>query len=392
MQTVLPTIWRGFQIIGGPEASSDPMSATGAQNAVLLGLGVLLLTTIINVIGVRVLAVFSSVGVTIEILGVAALVVVLFLTAERGPEVVLTTTGAAEGSYLPLWLASSLVAAYVLVGLDSAGELSEETRDPRRTTPRTIIRALVASGIGGLLLLLAAILAAPSLTDGSLEKEGLAWVLVSTIGGVGARILLVAVAVAIFACTLAVQASGSRMIFSMAREGTVPFSRRLSTVSPKTGTPIGAAIVVGAGAAIALAVNWNQQAVFTALASTAVAMLYLAYMGVTVPLLVQRTRRGGLDEGVAEDGEPLFSLGRWGTPVTVVAVLYQAGMVVNLLWPRAAVYDLTGHTWWLQWSALLFLGLILVLGTCVHLRTRIRRGPISLAPLETSATPEEIAS
>jgi urea carboxylase system permease len=391
MQTVLPVVWRGFQIVGGSEADSDPMSATGAQNAVLLGLAVLILTTTINVIGVRVMAIFSSVGVTIEILGVAALVVVLFVTAERGPEIVLTTTGAAEGSYLPLWLASSLVAAYVLVGLDSAGELAEETRAPRRTTPRTIVRALLASGVGGLLLMLAAILAAPSLTDGSLEKGGLAWVLVSNVGGVGARILLVAVAVAIFACTLAVQASGSRMLFSMAREGSVPFSGRLSTISTHTGTPIGAAIVVGTGAAIALAINWNQQAVFTALASTAVSMLYLAYLGVTVPLLVKRTRRGGLERGVAEDGKPLFTLGRFGTPITVVAVLYQVAMVVNLLWPRAAVYDLTGHSWWLQWSALLFLALILLIGAAVHTRTRLRRGRITLPPLDTSAQPSEIA-
>ena len=47
------------------------------------------------------------------------------------------------------------MAAYVMVGFDSAGELSEETHAPRRTTPRTIIRALVVSGLGGLLLILA---------------------------------------------------------------------------------------------------------------------------------------------------------------------------------------------------------------------------------------------
>ncbi|MGK5683088.1 APC family permease [Actinoplanes sp. URMC 104] len=390
MQTVLPAIWSGFQVVGGPGAPADPTTATGAQNAVLIGLVVLVLSTGINIGGVRMMAVFNSIGVTIEIVGVIALVVVLLLLSERGSGVVLTTTGAAEGPYLPLWLASSLVAAYVLVGLDSAGELAEETRSPRRLTPKTIVRALLASGVGGLLLILAGILAAPSLTDGTLSEKGLAWVVTSRVGGVGASVLLAAVAMAIFACTLAVQASGTRMLFSMAREGTVPFSRRLRTVSDRTGTPVAGSIVVGAGAAIVLAVNWNQQAVFTALASTAVAMLYLAYLGVTLPLLVKRIRRGGLEQGVAEDGKPLFSLGRFGVPITVAAVLYQIGMVVNLLWPRAAVYDLTGRTWWLQWSALLFLTLVLVVGAAVHLRTRLRRqGPIVLDPLATSAYPLE---
>jgi amino acid transporter len=299
---------------------------------------------------------------------------------------VLTAQGAAGGPYLPQWLASSLVAAYVLVGFDSAGELSEETRDPRRTTPRTIVRALLASGVGGLLLILGGILAAPSLTDGRLGTGGLAWVLTSRLGEVGGRVALVAVAMAVFACVLAVQASGSRMVFSMAREGTLPFCHRLGTVSDRTGTPIGAALVVGGGAALALAVNWNQQAVFSALASIAVALLYLAYLGVTVPLLVRRLRRGGLPDGVAEDGRPLFSLGRFGVPVTAVAVVYQVGMVVNLLWPRRGIYDLTGHTWWLQWSAFLFLGAVLAVGAAIHFRTRLRHdGAVELDPIPTSA-------
>jgi urea carboxylase system permease len=392
MQTVLPAIWSGFQIIGGPGADPDPTSPTGAQNAVLLGLCVLLLTTLINVLGVRLMAALNSIGVALELLGVVALVVVLLLLPARDPGVVLTTTGAAHGAYLPLWLASSLVAAYVLVGFDSAGELAEETRSPRRTTPRTIIRALVASGIGGLLLLLGGVLAAPSLTNGKLAHQGLAWVLTSRLGDGGAKILLIAVAAAVFACTLAVQASGSRMLFSMAREGSVPFSHRLRSVSGRTGTPIGAALVIGVGAGVALALNWNQRAVFTALASTAIALIYLAYLGVTVPLLLTRLRRGRgreLEQGVDEERAPLFSLGRLGVPVNLLAVLFQVGMVVNLIWPRAAIYDLTGHTWWLQWSAPLFLAFVLLAGAAVHLRTRLRRGPITLDELPTSAPPEE---
>ncbi|MCW2508701.1 MAG: amino acid permease-associated region [Modestobacter sp.] len=393
MQAVLPSIWSGFQLIGGAGADSAPTSPTGAQNAVLLGLLLLVVTTTINVIGVRLMALLTSVGVVIELLGVAALVVALFARGERGPSVVFSTDGAAAGSYLPLWLASSLMAAYVMVGFDSAGELSEETHAPRRTTPRTIVRALTVSGLGGVLLLLGGLVAAPSLTDGTLATTGLAGVLTTRLGDVGGRILLVAVAIAVFACTLAVQTSGSRMLFSMARERSLPFSAVLGRVSPRTGTPIATSIVVGVGAAIALAVNWNQGAVFTALASLCIAMLYLAYLGVTLPLLVKRLRlgrTGGLESGVAEDGRPLFSLGRFGIAVNVVAVGYQVVMVVNLVWPRAAIYDLTGGTWWLQWSALLFILLTLVVGAVVHWRNRVRHGgAIMLPALSTSAEPRE---
>jgi amino acid transporter len=273
-----------------------------------------------------------------------------------------------------------------MVGFDSAGELSEETHAPRRTTPKSIIRALVVSGLGGLLLLLAGLLAAPSLTDGSLASSGLAGVLTARLGDVSGRLLLGAVAIAVFACTLAVQTAGSRMMFSMARERTLPFSSVLGKVSPRTGTPIATSVVVGVGAAIALAVNWNQSAVFLALASLCIAMLYLAYLGVTVPLLVVRIKNRGLESGVDEDGKPLFSLGRFGILINAAAIVYQVGMVINLAWPRKEIYDLEGRGWWLQWSALLFIGLTVLVGAAIHWRTRIRHGgAIKLPVLHATA-------
>ena len=389
LQAVLPAIWTGFQLVGGPKADSAPLSATGAQNAVVLGIVLLVVTTVINVIGVRLMAVITSAGVAIEILGVIALVIALFFRAERSPAIVNTTTGfdPSLGAYLPAFIVSSVMAAYVMVGFDSAGELSEETHAPRHTTPRTIIRALVVSGIGGLLLILAGLVAAPSLTDGSLVSGGFASILPARLGEVGGRILLVAVAIAVAVCTLAVQTSASRMLFSMARERTLPFSNVLGKVSTRTGTPIATTVVVGVGAAIALAVNWNASSVFLALSSLCIGMLYLAYLGVTVPLLVKRLR-GGLPSGTDELGKPLFSLGKAGIVVNAIAIVYQVAMAVNLLWPRAAVYDPAGEGWVLQWSAPLFVLLVLLVGAVVHWRNRVRHGGVVvLGALHHSAEP-----
>jgi amino acid transporter len=170
------------------------------------------------------------------------------------------------------------------------------------------------------------------------------------------------------------------MVYSMARERALPFDRVLSRVSPRTGTPIVTSIVVGVGAALALVVNIGDSAIFTALASLCIAMLYLAYLGVTVPLLVERFRDrrsgGGLKQN-DESGKPLFSLGRWGIAINLVAVVYQVAMFVNLAWPRTAVYDVTGKTWWLQWSAALFIALTLLVGAAIHLRNRNRVGTMT---------------
>jgi urea carboxylase system permease len=290
-----------------------------------------------------------------------------------------------------VFLASALMAAYVMVGFDSAGELAEETHSPRRTTPKTIIRALTVSGLGGALLIVAALVAAPSLTNGSLVTGGLAGLVETRLGGVLGRLLLCCVAVAVFACTLAVQTSGSRMVYSMARERALPFSGFLAKVSPRTGTPIITSIVVGAGAAITLLVNIGQSALFTALSSLCIAMLYLAYLGVTVPLLVRRIQGWTRDKeaGVDEHGKPLFSMGRWAIPVNAVAVAFQVLMVINLAWPRALIYDLTGHSWWLQWSAPLFIGGTLVVGGIYYRATH--RSHSALRHVSTTAAIPTVA-
>jgi urea carboxylase system permease len=305
--------------------------------------------------------------VAIEIVGVVVLVALLFALSERGPAVVLHHTGwTGSGSYFFAWLASGLMAAYVMVGFDSAGELAEETHSPRKTTPKTIIRALTTSGVGGGLLILGALMAAPSLTDGNLSSLGLSWVITERLGDVLGRLLLCCVAVAVFACTLACQTSGARMMYSMSREGAFPFNKALGKVSPRTGTPILTSIVVGGGAVLALAVNINSTTIFTALSSICIAMLYIAYLGVTLPLLVVRIKHRTADKfpaGQDEEGKPLFSMGRWGIPVNVVAVLYQAIMIVNLLWPRPEIYDLSANgNWVLQYSALLLVGATVAVG------------------------------
>jgi len=357
LQVVMPTLWSSFQLVG-----SDPAltSADGATNAVLLGCILIAVTTAINALGVGLMSKINSIGVTLELIGVTALIILLFTHAERGPGAVLHQTGAAPGSYFSAFIISSLMAAYVMVGFDSAGELSEETKDPRRTAPRAILKALTASGVLGGLLLLAAILAAPSLTDGNLASGGLPWVLTSSLGDTVGKVFLVDVTIAICVCTLAIQTAATRMMFSMSRDRVLPGHRSLARVSPVTGTPILPAIVVGVLAAAILVVNVGEASLFTALTSVCIVMLYGAYLMVTGPLLLRRLR----GEWTPEPGH--FSLGRWGLLVNLLAVAYGALQMINLAWPRASVYDPAGGHWWLQYFALLFVGAALLAGLVAY--------------------------
>ncbi len=176
------------------------------------------------------------------------------------------------------------------------------------------------------------------------------------------------VAVAIFVCTLAIQTAGSRLVFSMARDRQLPASALLSSVHPRRGTPAWPSVAIGGLAVGVLAINIGNAALFTTLCSVCIVMVYLAYLLVTVPQLINRLRG---DWGRVGQAMPagLFSLGRWGLPVNILAALYGAAMVINLAWPRPEVYDPSGGNTVLLFSAPLMVGAVLLLGLWVRKRT-----------------------
>ncbi|MGW2826601.1 amino acid permease [Streptomyces sp. NPDC001443] len=384
LQMVLPAIWSGFQLIGTDPA---PTSADGAANAALLGVLLLVLTTLVNILDNRVMSLVNRIGVTAEIIGAVLIVVLLLTHSERSPGITFHTAGAAQDGLFGALLVGSFTAAYVMIGFDSAGEMSEETHQPRRTAPRTILTALGAAGLLGGLIVLGGLLAAPSLTDGHLAADGLSYVLTSSLGdGVG-KLLLADVVVAIAVATLAIQTAACRMLFSMARDGRLPFSARLAKVDPRTGMPSGPALVVGVLAAVLLLLNFASPDAFLAIGTTCIVMLYLAYAMVTGPLLVRRLRGEFAVHGTDETGAPLFSLGRWGVPVNALALVYGLFMTVNLAWPRAAVYDPAGGHWYFQWFTVLFLAVTVAAGGAWRTyRKRAAAPATAIEPVPASAT------
>ncbi|WP_031515157.1 amino acid permease [Streptomyces sp. NRRL F-5123] len=362
LQVVLPAVWSGFQIIG---TDTSPLSSDGAANAALLGIVLLALTTAVNLLDNKVMSVVNRVGVTAEIVGAVLIVVLLLTHADRSPSVTVHSGGG--GSAL---LVGSFAAAYVMIGFDSAGEMSEETRHPRRVAPRTILTALAAAGVLASLLVLAALLAAPSLTDGRLGTDGLSYVLTSRLGDGLGRVLLCDVALAVAVATLAIQTSATRMLFSMARDRALPLSPALARVSPRTGQPPVPALVVGVLSAALLLIAFASPDAWLAIGTTCIVMLYLAYSMVTGPQLLRRLR-APLPPVTDESGAPAFSLGRWGVPVNAAALVYGLAMTVNLAWPRPAVYDPSGGHWYFRWFTLLFLGAALALGAAYRAVRRV---------------------
>jgi urea carboxylase system permease len=357
LQLNLPRIWSGFQIIGDGSGATD-----FAANAVLLGAILIAITTTINALGVRLMAMINSAGVFIELIAAVLIAILLAANITRGPEVFFSTNGygaGESGGYLGAFLVASLASGYVMYGFDTASSLGEETVEPRRTAPKAIFRAILASFVIGGAILVFAVMAAPDLNDPSLGSPdgSLQSIVESVMWGPLGTVFLICIVIAVFVCSLAVHTAAIRLTFAMARDNALPFGESLAKVNPKTQTPVVPAVTIGVLAIVILVVNIGQPQIFTVLTSIAIIMIYLAYLMVTGPLLVKRIK----GEWPPEDLKPggYFTMGKFGLPVNIAAVVWGAGMAVNLAWPREAVY---GTPWYNTFGAFVYIGGILGVG------------------------------
>jgi amino acid transporter len=166
---------------------------------------------------------------------------------------------------------------------------------------------------------------------------------------------------AVTSATLAVHAFAIRMTFAMARDNNLPGGAWLAKVSEHSRAPIVPAAVTAAVAEAILLINIKQTQLIGVIVSVAVIMVYLAYLGVALPLL--RARLRGEWPPPQPDGRRYFRLGRWGTPINVVAVGYLALMAFNLAWPRKEIYNAAApFHWYLQYGSYLFIALCLGIG------------------------------
>src|SRR5262249_31768154 len=78
------------------------------------------------------------------------------------------------------------------------------------------------------------------------------------------------------------------------------------------------------------------------LCSVAIVWVNLAYLLVTLPMLLARLRRrpgtGTLPMPRGQQASGLFSMGRLGLPVNAFAVAWGLLVIINVGWPRAEIY------------------------------------------------------
>jgi amino acid transporter len=173
-------------------------------------------------------------------------------------------------------------------------------------------------------------------------------------------------ALAITVCTLAVCTACIRMLFSMARDGRLPFGSHVARVSGRARVPLIPALFVGFWALVILVINIANQHAFVTLTSVAIIMFYLPYLGVTSAMLRRRLR----GQWPRPEHGPYFNLGRFGLPINLIAVVYGALVAFNIAWPRTAVYGTGAY----RFGAYIFIGASFIAG-CLYYFLVLRRKP-----------------
>src|ERR1700712_1808190 len=151
---------------------------------------------------------------------------------------------------MPLIMSGAAIACYSFLGFDAVSTLTEETRDPRRTIPRAI---MLITLIGGLIFVGVSYfvqLAHPSAQFENVDSA--AYEIARNIGGdVFVTIFLIGLIVGQFASGLSAQASGSRLLYAMGRDGVLPKSF-FGTLHERFGTPVNSILLCAVVALLAL--------------------------------------------------------------------------------------------------------------------------------------------
>jgi amino acid transporter len=284
----------------------------------------LVVITVLNIYGVRLVALINNTGVVFEILGmfVFALILMAFHN-HQGFKVVTNSAGFHVNA--SSFLAAMFMSLFVIYGFDTASTLAEETRDPRRAAPKAVLFSIIGAFIIGGVFLLGTLMAIPNMHTAVTNFWSPANVIEANFSTGFATLYLFVVSAAIFVCCLSIMAATIRLCFGMSRDNALPFSKPLSKVASSLHTPVWTCVTI----AVLAAVPFLQYSGAGIIAIGATAMIYFSYFMGNIAIL--RARAGGWPKTKAP-----FRLGRWGMLVNILGLIYGGAMLINFAWPRAA--------------------------------------------------------
>ena len=215
----------------------------------------IVVTTLINVVGLKLAKSVNNLMMLVQLLVLAAFVVLCihYVVGDATKSLWNLTPFFNSDMKMPMVMSGAAIACYSFLGFDAVSTLTEETKDPRRTIPRAILLVTIFGGVAFVGVSYFVQLAHPGAEFVSADNA--AFEIAKNIGGdIFASIFLIGLIIGQFASGLSAQASASRLLFAMGRDAVLPKSV-FGKLNARYQTPVNNLVVCGVLALLALTMD-----------------------------------------------------------------------------------------------------------------------------------------
>lgn len=348
----------------------------GTAGQLVFALAFIGAAVLLNVIGPTLLKVVVVVSVAMELIASIGISVVLLIFHRHQPfsalfQALPSSAGTIAGGTAILSVMA--IAGWAFLAFESATDLAEEVRHPRKALPMAMLGALLSVGALVLLSYIAIVLAIPDydalLVSG---EDPAAYALAVNLGSWAPTVFYGLVLTSFFAGAVGIVAGAARVAWSYAREGRLPASKQLRQLKTARALPIPTMVLVGIIAALIVVLSLADT-IYTMLVSF-VTFGFFQAMWLALYGRMYQVVRGRWQ---AHPGG--YRLGRASTPMAVAAFLWCSFELVNVAWPRD-----TGSPWYVEWATIVVFVVLSGLGIAMASRYSVPRTPPVAAALSDS--------
>lgn len=217
-------------------------------------IGAIVLVTVLNVLGIRLVARMNFVLVAFQLVFLVVFAVAAFRAMSGDSMPALTDPFFGAGTEMSTLFAGAAILCLSFLGFDAVSTLSEETRDPRHRIPRAIMLVTIIGGATFILVSYIGHLVYPNFEDFTNVDSAALDVMEFAGGAFLAAFFTAAYVAGCFASAMASQASVSRILYAMGRQGILP-RPFFGYLSSRFHTPVRSTVLVGLLSCIALVIS-----------------------------------------------------------------------------------------------------------------------------------------
>lgn len=241
-----------------------------------------------------------------------------------------------------------LPAAYTYSAIGMITSMAEEVHNPSDILPKAIISSIPIGALTGAVFILPILFTLPDVATllqvSSGQPIGLMFSLImgSRAGGLGLWFIIFGLGIF---CSISTSCAASRATWAFARDKAIPFHQSFSKIGPLDDVPVNAFLLSTVIQVLLGLIYLGSPAAFNAFAGVAVMCLGASYAMPIVILLLN---------GRKDMQDAPFNLGRFGTVINAVAVLWI--MFAIVLFSMPAVIPVTS----MNYASVVFVGFGLI--------------------------------